>query len=201
MNNRNKKYRSGRVLPALTVDSSTHAAFMHAIDTTGDSLANLMNQVLVLGLKKYGLDPARFRPDPRNAQDVEKNQSRKNRLKALMQPKGRFPGFFINRELQETVRLFQGKLPSQIVLEEALQMWVKSKGQWIAPEPKERPVREKKPATVKMEPIPLHKRQEGTFQFQNFQGGLGMELKREMEALKAGIPLSTLKPKPEGDFC
>jgi hypothetical protein len=160
-----------------------------------------MNQVLILGLKKYGLDPARFRPDPRNAQDVERNQSRKNRLKALMQPKGRFPGFFINRELQETVRLFQGKLPSQIVLEEALQMWVKSKGQWIAPEPKERPVREKKPATVKMEPIPLHKRQEGTFQFQNFQGGLGMELKREMDALRAGIPLSTLKPKQEGDFC
>jgi hypothetical protein len=198
---RTKKYAQSRVLPALTVDAATHAALMNAIQATGDSLANIMNQVLILGLKKYGMSPAKFRPDPRDAQDVIKQNNKRNLLKALMQPKGRFPGFFINRELQESVRLFQGVQTSQKVMEEALQMWVESKGQYIEPEPKERPVREKKPITVKMEPIPLHKRQEGTFQFQNFQGGLGMELKREMEALKAGVPLSTLKPKPEGDFC
>ena len=47
------------------------------------------------------------------------------------------------------------------------------------------------------------------FRFDLIGGGCGEELRQEMEALKAGVPLSTLKikpapkvkPEPEGDFC
>jgi hypothetical protein len=43
--------------------------------------------------------------------------------------------------------------------------------------------------------------QSRAFRFDLIGGGCGEELRAEMEALKAGVPLSTLKPKQEGDFC
>lgn len=174
MSMKKQKFRNSRVLPSFTVDASTHAAFMHLMDSTGDLLANLMNQMLVLGLKKYGLCPSKFRPDPRSPTDVEKQRSKRELIRFYSQPKGRIPGVFVNRDLQELVRLHQGKQETREVIEAALKLWLKAQGPYVAPEPKERPPRRKMQRAMLLSENPP-------------------DLAREKAALIAGIPLSSLK--------
>lgn len=164
-----------RLMPALKVDECTHAALLHAMESTGDTLSNLMNQMLILGLKAYGLHPSRFKPDPRTPTDVEKLLSRKNRLASLSRNRGRFQGFFVDMELQEMVRLYQGRRKSGDVMVEALRLWLKSQGPFVPEPPKERskPVRRPRYAMLLSENPP--------------------DIMAEVHALRNGIPLSTLK--------
>ena len=171
-----RKFRISRFLPALTVDASTHAALMFELDRTGDSLANLMNQMLVLGLKKYGLCPSKFRPDLRRATDVLNSPNHKARLMALAYAKGRFPAFFVPRDLQELVRLHQGTRQTSEIMAEALRLWLTAQGPYRAPELKERA------------PVKRRKRQRAMLLSEN-----PPDLMRERAALIAGIPLSSLK--------
>lgn len=110
------------MLPTLKVDAASHAALMFLMDKTGDSLANLINQLLILGLEEYGYSPRAFKRDPRTPTDVEKTVSKRNLL--LRPGKALVKGFRVPADLLEDVRMEQGKRPLAEVMAEAMQKWL-----------------------------------------------------------------------------